>query len=605
MIYLIQTDKLYNIIKNNLIFINVFIMIYSGVFFSVRDINYKDKSNYIEDFLNLLLNKNDSLRFSFKIIDGIKYIKPIISIYLVGIIILTGVELIRWIQNQNRKKQNYKKENKNELYKGLYNYLKSDNDKNPILIEGEWGAGKTYILNKFFEDYYDNFKMQKIYKISCFGIHSRENIIKEIKSTCEKEDNGILKYLVRCVSYIPLFGEIICNIYEKRYEINRIKEKSVFVFDNFERITPIIKKYEIDKNGIARGYIENEYEILEKYNNITGIINELIERYNMKIIIIASDKDMIPNYIVDNFINKLSCKIFSINNIKGKDIIQKTWDDIIESIYLPENLKNKFNRVFQYEKYNINCLFYNAKNKNIRILRRVFYNYIQFIKKVMENNIDCLEYGNNFFEGILYTCMITQFYNKDSNLFSKITFGENIGEYIEIKNIKKFDMVEMSTIEFDCRYIDANFYAFNGDSRLWENSLSTYDEIINLINIYHKNLDYKRINKFNFDKIQIRKGDKFHIKEIISLVYRYDEAFLNNFIEIFDKGIIVFDGETQEEKKEELDKYFNKYSNHKNVFKYNNEYRNIMKDYLELNFSNDMLNSLKNNRIINAILFDL
>ena len=52
-----------------------------------------------------------------------------------------------------------------ELYKSLYNYFSDKNNKTPIFITGEWGAGKTYTIENFLDNYY-KYSKQDIYKIS-------------------------------------------------------------------------------------------------------------------------------------------------------------------------------------------------------------------------------------------------------------------------------------------------------------------------------------------------------------------------------------------------------------------------------------------------------
>ena len=76
-----------------------------------------------------------------------------------------------------------------QIYGEIYEYL-SSKEKRPFLITGEWGSGKTYTINNFFEKFY-KYNKQKIYKISCFGIDSRTTLISEMKNIFEKEEKDI------------------------------------------------------------------------------------------------------------------------------------------------------------------------------------------------------------------------------------------------------------------------------------------------------------------------------------------------------------------------------------------------------------------------------
>ena len=62
-----------------------------------------------------------------------------------------------------------------------------------IALTGEWGIGKTYFWNNFYENHHTNFKTKKYAYVSLFGIESLESLKFEIAlkshSTSQKKDN--------------------------------------------------------------------------------------------------------------------------------------------------------------------------------------------------------------------------------------------------------------------------------------------------------------------------------------------------------------------------------------------------------------------------------
>ncbi|MGJ0997415.1 hypothetical protein ACR76W_17655, partial [Enterococcus casseliflavus] len=142
-------------------------------------------------------------------------------------------------------------------------------------------------------------------------------MLKEIETQIEENDNSFLNW----IQYIPIVGLPIFGILKKTYSLQNISSKSIFIFDDFERITPsgiVESSYEnqyYERKDVAksdtgfsrqpefREFVEINDELkkiqsvfykvisqrnneilnfnLQKYNVVTGLINELIESNNV------------------------------------------------------------------------------------------------------------------------------------------------------------------------------------------------------------------------------------------------------------------------------------------------------------------------------------
>lgn len=235
-------------------------------------------------------------------------------------------------------------EGESRFEKSLFKYLQDKTVPRVFLITGKWGSGKTYEVNSFFDKYY-NCVNTKVYRISCFGLSSRNELVNEINNVIEQADNSIYATTIKILQYLPVIGEAINKLLKKTYEYSSLKEDAIFIFDDFERITsgPIIgesakrlyqhssfmysnvhgginsnrelqdikKELEsIDKalsqvgDFIAHHSLREEYD---KYIAVTGLINELIETYGIKVVIVCNSDILGEKFVHDVLRSKLNC----------------------------------------------------------------------------------------------------------------------------------------------------------------------------------------------------------------------------------------------------------------------------------------------------------
>ena len=265
--------------------------------------------------------------------------------YLIRIAILIAISILAIIRlyqiHVDHKLERIKGESR--LEESLFRYLHDDSHRS-FLISGSWGSGKTFEINHFFEKYYSN-STRKIFRVSCFGLSTRNDLTKEISNVIEQQDHSISKAIVDIMIYFPVLGEMLNRLLKKSYNYTTVKRGSIFIFDDFERISsyfmiPIDKKKlyrrkpfllqhdypkelssglkndlisEFKNNEEAFENIQNDTNAVEtsyhmdKYIAVVGVINELVETYGMHVLIICNTSVISKKFLENVLISKLNC----------------------------------------------------------------------------------------------------------------------------------------------------------------------------------------------------------------------------------------------------------------------------------------------------------
>jgi len=466
-----------------------------------------------------------------------RFLHLIIKIFLVILIgyifLLTIYYVVRkiyiniYLKNQQHRynemlKSSNTDKNIKELYKNIYNYFSDENNNIPIFISGEWGAGKTYTINNFLDEYY-KYSKQNVYKISCFGITTKEVLMKRISEACENEDKSVFNQIISLIGEIPIVGVFLKNILEKKYDINNIKRNSIFIFDNFERI-------EWSQYGKFTAEITTNYEnAISKYDIVAGIIDELIEKYKMKVIIIGNEEEMVPNYMYDTFICKLGCKKYNI--VPKYKIFEDVWYEILNKTIMKNSDREEFINILEEVKMSSTIIWKLEENNNIRILYKIIYNYINFILFLKEENYRFDEYINEKIS-IYFTNFLINL--KDYHMRSEIRSYESIGLYFEKKFIN-----EKNTKYTYLSMINAMWCANRNTISLWENLENNYYEIKSQHENFMKGYKNKYISKKNCIDPDLSL-DVMFVEDLLCLLKFGKKEFRENAIKFLDKGIIEF-----------------------------------------------------------------
>lgn len=167
-----------------------------------------------------------------------------------------------------------------DVLKQILEYVKDDRYHQAVLIDGEWGAGKTFFVKEKLVKYLvKKLKEKRIYYISLYGVSYSEQIIDEIYSSMVEEiiekkfgeDKGkVLEKGISFTSKIVAAGMKYFNLESKDLpKLSDLKElkDTIIIFDDLERC---------------------EIEV----NQTLGVINNLVEHNDVKIILVANQNEI-------------------------------------------------------------------------------------------------------------------------------------------------------------------------------------------------------------------------------------------------------------------------------------------------------------------------
>lgn len=448
----IKEKKFINIFRK-IIIISIFILVFLNIdsfsFMVIRIIKMIEESSY---FFNGLLN------FIAKIYNLIQLL--IIYILIISIVAVIVLRIIIKFKDLHRNLDF----DTSVFEKSLLNYLEYEKQKKGYLITGEWGSGKTYILDTFIDKVY-RYSYRPIYNISCYGLNSRELVIEEINNQLEINDNSLLSW----IKYIPLIGDPLYSFLNDSSTLPNIKKNSIFIFDDFERITPMksINEGHHDTFNYRRpnsfggrfstgtqSYqefedINNEFEkmakninfnlemdnqilkqkYLSQYNAITGLINELIEYYGFKVIIICNTDILGYEYVDEIFRGKLDCITYrqSPNLDTIKNMFTEAFENqVFKNHHTKEIIKNNKDDLYQdffevWDKSNYN---------NLRLVNSLINSYFSTLNQFFSDEKPTKSFLYSLFYSMFVTILLRD--NEKQNVLSRFLPGGNLGFYLNL-----------------------------------------------------------------------------------------------------------------------------------------------------------------------------
>lgn len=178
-----------------------------------------------------------------------------------------------------------------DIVKEIINYVDETLYNYAVMIDGEWGCGKTYFIKERLceklknneNEHYNSdqdYQQRKIIYISLYGVKSIEEVTKqlfmEVLVAKAGKGQGIIKKGTEAISsMLPIMFDILKN---KGIELN------------LDNITEATEKFVPIKNCIL---IFDDLERCDcPTNEILGYINSFVEHENMKVIIVANQKEI-------------------------------------------------------------------------------------------------------------------------------------------------------------------------------------------------------------------------------------------------------------------------------------------------------------------------
>lgn len=355
----------------------------------------------------------------------------------------------------------------------LDNYIKISNPQFALLINSEWGTGKTWFIKNYFNS--KNIKNSKnkhrdcfrfiLYKIKnffhyLFKKNHQTTKITTIKNTfcyislfhmttVDDIDRELIVQLYSPATYngAVISSNIILNFIEKN--VGKIYSKS---------ITKYLQEYSKKKKNIIVCFDDLERTSIN-HNHLVGYISNLLEQFGAHVILICNEK----NISSDSKLIEYNEKIVGLRTFIEPDIT------CFYQNYISTFDGNKKNILEKYLPIIID-LFSILDIKNLRIFRTIGYFIVSIFEKIEYNNTIT---DDTYKKSIIFTLAIyiINKYKKSE----KDRLANTIAENMSIAN--KYNVT---------------FYALYDDSLFWEN-------IINLGYI-----DYNFIKRSYIDYAQKR-----------------------------------------------------------------------------------------------------
>lgn len=343
----------------------------------------------------------------------------------------------------------------------IKSYITEENTDYAILLDGDWGTGKTFFIENILKKD-DLCKDNQIISISAAGVNDVDSFINNIylrialeKSSLDRKKIEPYKSLIKCINFISntlsininIFGlSIISNPILKSLNDFIVKKKSdfsniLFIIDDIERISDIIDieefLYKIHDIFISKGlkvlFVGNEREINgNKENNASSNSGEKQSKY----------------FKIKEKVIRHTIHIYGIDISIFKSIIK----DIFKKI---ENNKYKNNKYEFYKKYlftsHIEGVIETFSVKECFNIR-IFLSYLDLSKKLFD--IDELQNNYNSFETILLKLLsiLIEIGINDENKVNKIHESDNnkdkelfkeIRDYIKTGDLNKENIIKL------------------------------------------------------------------------------------------------------------------------------------------------------------------
>jgi hypothetical protein len=368
-----------------------------------------------------------------------------------------------------------------DLVESILDYIRADYTDYAIMINGEWGSGKTYFWNHKIKNKIDNMqingkKYTTIY-MSLYGISNLEEISKKIFiETTQLMDKNLKKYMnSKGETVIPEYAKTgldMANFFgvtqngdKINYEEFFSTEDKVFCFDDLERANVDV----IDILGYINNFVEhdhiktiiicNEKELSTKLKSSnlemkTFIATYLLDKQNK--INIKTDEPMVER--IQDTIEYVFDKANDYERIKEK-LIGETFEYAPQFEYIINGLLMRFEkypeliRFLRANTYLITSTFNKSGTRNLRILKHALNDF----KKVFDMLNKSYPNTNN---RVLQTMLIFTIAISFEIKAGKVTKDKfkNILNNEEYRAILVSSRVFMDNRQFYIKEFDNNYY---------------------------------------------------------------------------------------------------------------------------------------------------
>ncbi len=367
-----------------------------------------------------------------------------------------------------------------DLVESILDYVRSDYTDYAIMINGEWGSGKTHFWNnkikKKIESMQLNGKKYTTIYMSLYGISNLEDISKKIFiETTQLMDKGLRKFMnEKAQTNIPEYAKTgidMANFFGVTQNGKRVDYEDFFSTDDKVLCFDDLERANVD------------------VIDILGYINNFVEHDHIKTIIICNEKELSTKLKSSNLEMKTFIATYLLDkqdelNKKDKPMVEKIQDKI-EHVFDKANdyerIKEKLiGETFEYAPkfdYIINGILMRYENNTdlIRFLRENTNLIISTFHKSGTRNLRILKHALNDFKKIYE--MVSEYFPNTSNrvmqtmlIFTiavsfeikagKITKDKfmNINDNEEYKAILVSSRILMDNRQFYIKEFDSNYY---------------------------------------------------------------------------------------------------------------------------------------------------
>lgn len=397
----------------------------------------------------------------------------------------------------------------------VFENFKDDNNR-AILVDGPWGVGKTYQILKFLKkDASKNTKGKKtkIVYVSLFGKTTIDEIHTDIYSKLHPVKNGAKRVVSIIPKVAPLFGTVGNIISGMEFSLKTNEEENVSFGKNIGKIAQGIQELSdniddaiTDKVTIKK--VKNKtiiiFDDLERidteeisYVDILGYINNLFLQ-NIKVIAICNSKEI----KIDEF------KSFKEKVFDREYKISSTDNQIISSYFgeYSDLLKDYITDEF---------------NKNLRIAHRVSVFFKEVIEKLSEYNEKYFEKISN--ETLLFNCSLVV-NSCNSEKFASASLAPDAKKHLMFSSLDDENIKNIA--QNICDYLKNKYSSI----RIFENL------IIGLLEVYYYNT-FDRLTLIFIDKNDLQDPfmkDPFYLSDDEKI-----DLFSKQFSKIQDDSIIT------------------------------------------------------------------
>ena len=367
-----------------------------------------------------------------------------------------------------------------DLVESILDYIRSDYTDYAIMINGEWGSGKTYFWNHKIRNKIENMtvngkKLTTIY-MSLYGISNLEEISKKIFiETTQLMDKNLKRYMnSNGQTVIPEYAKTgldMANFFGVTQNGDKIDYENFFstddkvlCFDDLERANVDV----IDILGYINNFVEhdhiktiiicNEKELATKLKSSNLEMKTFIATYllDKEDKLLTTDKPMVEK--IEDTIENVFDKANDYERIKEK-LIGETFEYAPEFTYIINGLLIRYenNRdLIRFLRENTNLIvstFIKSGTRNLRILKHALNDF----KKIFDMVNKSYPNTNN---RILQTMLIFTIAVSFEIKAGKVTKDKfvNINDNEEYKSLVVSSRVFMDNRQFYIKEFDNNYY---------------------------------------------------------------------------------------------------------------------------------------------------